>query len=189
MEAKQIMELALKNIKREDVLKTSLFVTGGTSPTDEQQEVFDDIFDSINDSLMAISYIYIPQKTKEEVVITNGQLSYESLSKTLIDVVRIQNKCGVSQKFLTYPNYVKCSNGTFEITYTYQPDVLEDIDDELDIENKNISPQLVSLGTVANFYLKRGLFDESLKWEKMFKEQIVLCKRKNYVPEIKGMVW
>ena len=101
MEAKQIMELALKNIKREDVLKTSLFVTGGASPTDEQQEVFDDIFDSINDSLMAISYIYIPQKTKEEAIVTNGQLSYESLNKTLIDVVLILDKCGVSQKFST----------------------------------------------------------------------------------------
>ena len=189
MKAKEILELSLKSIKREDVLKTSLFIQNGTNPTDEQQEVFDDLFFSVNDALMSISYIYLPQKMKEEVMVQNGQISYQTLSKTLIDVVRIKDKYGVLQKFLTYPTYVKCPNGLMEITYTFQPSVVTNLTDDLEFENKNISSQMIMFSVVANFYLKRGLFDESEVWEKMFKEQVLECKRKKYVPEMKKRLW
>ena len=186
MKAKEIVEISLKNIKREDILLTSLIATGGTSYTDEQKEVFDDILASLNDSIMAISYIYLPQKMKEDIVVENNKYNYSSLSKTLIDVVRIKDKCGVLHKFFTYPTYLKCDNGEFEITYTYQPDIIENLNDDIQLENKNVSSRILMIGTVANFYLKRGLFDESLLWEKSFKEQIALCKRKKYVPQMKS---
>lgn len=189
MKAKEIMEIVLKSIKREDILSTSAFIEGGTVCTSEQQEVFDDVLSSINDSIMAISYIYLPQKMKEEIVVSNNQFSYQDLSKTLIDVVRLKDKAGVLHKFCTYPTYLKSDNGVFEITYTFQPEIVSSIDDDVEIENKNISSYVIGLGCVANFYLKRGAFDESVIWEHAFKEQINACKRKKYIPQIKVREW
>ena len=189
MKAKDVIEISLKNIKREDILSTSLITTEGSTFTDEQKEVFDDLLCSVNDCVMSICYIYLPQKMKEDIVVSNKIFNYSSLTKTLIDVVRIKDKIGVLHKFSTYPTYLKCDDGEFEITYTYQPDVVQVLNDEIDLENKNISLRALMLGTVANFYLKRGLFDESSVWEKLFHEELTACKRKKYIPEIKARKW
>ncbi len=189
MQTKDIMEVALKNIKRDDILKTSLFELEGSEATDEQKEVFNDMLSSVNDTLMAICYLYLPQKAKENIVVENKTFLYSNLSKTLIDVLKLKDKHGVFHKFSTYPTYIKCDNGEFEITYSYQPDILENLTDEVLIVDKNISVNLLASGAVANFYLKRGLFEDSNMWESDFKKQIVLCKKTKQIFEMKVKEW
>lgn len=189
MKAKDVLVYSLRDLKREDIIPTSLITLNGTTPTSEQQEVVSDLMSSLNDTIMSISYIYLPLKTSENITVENGKFLYQNLSKTLIDVLRLKDIYGINHKFSTFPTYLKCESGRYEIIYTYQPELITQISQDIDLSKNKLSERVIATGCTANFYLKRGMYEDSNCWEKIFERQIMLGKNPKYIPELSYRRW
>jgi len=171
-----VLKICLNDIKRDDILTTNLFLENGSQPTDEQNEVVNDLIFCLNDAIQTIAYVYHPLKTYENIVVQNGTFLYSNLTKTLIDVIRIKDNNGISHHFSTYPTYFKCENGTYTLTYTYQPQLCEALDDEIDLSEDKITERVLACGSTSQFYLKRGMFKESNMWETYFERLLSAMK-------------
>ncbi|MBR1925632.1 MAG: hypothetical protein IJ837_02130 [Clostridia bacterium] len=171
-----VLKFCLNDIKRDDILTTNLFSENGDEPTDEQKEVVNDLKFCLNDAIQSIAYVYHPLKAYENIVVEDGTFSYNNLNKTLIDVIRIKDSSGISHHFSTYPTYFKCENGTYTLTYTYQPNLCENLSDTIDLSEDKITERVLSAGCTSQFYLKRGMFKESNMWETYFERLISAAK-------------
>lgn len=189
MTVENVLKFSLKDLKREDLLSTTYFNQQGVVPTAEQTEVVNDLIDSLNDVILGVAYIYYPLKTFEIINVTNEQFEYKDLSKTLIDVIRLKDSLGVSHNFTTFPSFIKCKNGRYTLTYTYQPSLVQNLSDEIDLSENKITEKLLSIGCTANFYLKRGMYEDSNYWQSYFEKMILLAKNPKYVVDLPCRGW
>ncbi len=186
-----VLNKVLKNISREDVLKTSLFTENGSTPTDEQQELVAELIDCLNDTIESVVYVYHPLKMKETIQVFDNQLNFLQFSKTLIDVVSIKDKNGIAVPFVVFPNYIECQSGTFDVVYTYLPDVVLTLSDEIEFPQGKITARILATGVTSKFFLKRGMFQDANVWDVSFQRLLLVEQRPKHMPNLasRGWIW
>lgn len=189
MTVSEVLSLTLQNLSREDVLETDLFDENGQEATDEQEELVSDLIKCLNDTIQSIVYVYHPLKTKEEISVLNKTFLFNNLSKTIIDVLKLKNKNLVNCPFQIFPTYLECENGNYTITYTYQPEEVSGLDDEIDIPQGKVTSRILATGCTSRFFLKRGMYQDANVWDVSFQRLMLVGKHPKNVPEIAPRGW
>jgi len=190
MTVSDVLKLVLKNISREDVLKTNLFDSGSAvEPTTEQSELAEDLTTCLNDTIQSIVYVYLPLKKVENITVSDEVFDYANLSETLIDVFKLKDENGVQQKFTTFPSFFKCANGNYTITYSYAPDVVTELADDLVIPEGKVNERVLATGCTSRFYLKRGMYQDANVWDVSFQRFMLIGKRPKHIPEMSSRGW
>lgn len=185
-----VLKITLKNISREDILETKIFDESSTQEaTSEQQKVVDDLVCALNDTIQSIVYVYFPLKKLENITVTNGQFDYSSLTKPLIDVFKLKNKDGVSQKFTTFPTFFTCPSGSYTITYSYAPTMVNALTDAITVPEGKVNERMLAVGTTSRFYLKRGMYQDSNVWDVSFQRLLLVGQRPKHMPKMDARGW
>ena len=189
MTVSDVLKKVLKNINREDVLKTSLFSETNTQASEEQQELVQDLIDCFNDTLESVAYVYHPLKTKETIVVENGKLNFSLLSKTLIDIVSLKDQNGIDVSFVMFPSYAECLSGKMEVAYTYLPDAKVNLSDEIDFPKGKVTARIFATGVTSKFFLKRGMFQDENVWDISFQRLLLVGQRPKHMPTLAFRGW
>lgn len=190
MKVLDVISLALKHISREDILSTTLIDSNSiTQPTDEQTSVYNDLLSCLNETVQSIAYMYFPLKHIENIKVVNKSFNYSSLSKTLIEVVRLKNDLGHLTKFVSFPTYFSCPDGNYTITYTYSPDYLQSNNQDIEVQQGKVDERILSFGTVSKFYLKRGMYQDANVWDNSFQRLMIVGQRPKHMPQIPSRGW
>lgn len=190
MLASDVLNLVLKNISREDILKTKLFDENSEAlPSDEQNTVVEDLLTCLNDAVQSLVYIYFPLKKLENITVDNNQFEYQKLQETLIEVLKIRDANGVNQKFTTFPTFFTCPSGKYTITYSYAPKHISKLSDSVVVPREKVTDRVLATSTTSKFYLKRGMYQDSNAWDLAFQRMMLVGQRPKHIPKMDSRGW
>lgn len=190
MTVSDVLKLVLKNISREDVLSTSLFNSESeTLPATEQSGLTEDLITCLNDTIQSIVYVYHPLKKIENITVENECFNYSDLAETLIDILKLKDENGVSQKFTAFPTFFKCRSGKYTVTYSYVPDIVTALADSLVVPEGKVNERVLATGCTSRFYLKRGMYQDANVWDVSFQRLMLIGQRSKHIPEMSPRGW
>lgn len=113
----------------------------------------------------------------------NGCINYDYFKEKVNKIVKVsKNKSKIG--FKMYPQYLAVEiDGLLEVDYTYIPKILG-LDDEIEFYPQ-INSELLALGICSEYCLLNGRYDESVLYDKKFKEMLMAQLTKKHEIYIK----
>jgi hypothetical protein len=120
-------------------------------------------------SEIASDYMRLP--FKEEITAVEGRIVFTSFTRRVIDVVSVR-KDGAVVPFTVYPDYLEVdADGALEIKYHYLPNELE-LDSDI-AAGISLTIATFAAGIAGEYALINGMYEESVAYERKFKEGIL----------------
>lgn len=138
----------------------------------------------INEVLCDIATDHLPLKAIENITVSNGQFSLNSLSNTFHKLISINTSKNYSIELET----LKIENGTYQLTYAYLPEEY-DIDDTITDCDKRLTLYALCFGVAAEYCLILGNYSESEMWNSRFESAMQIAKRNSKMPKLKERRW
>lgn len=189
MKAIDVAKLMAQYLGHKDLLSTTSF-GGQVAPTQIQQDTINTYLTCINDVVQSLGISYFPLKATENLTSNNLSYSYNLFSNTLLQITKVSDALTKAKlRFRSYPEYFTTSSKNVDVTYCYQPDFVEALNDELDVQKNLVTIRMVALGAVSRYYLMEGLYTESTAWSNMFERAILMASRPQHALYIDRRSW
>lgn len=164
MKLKEVIKEACEVIEWNDVLA----VIDGNQISDVMQVKINKLISYFNKIQDELASEFIDVFAKENVEAVN-EISYSNLSNQILDVVYIKDKDGKKLSFTCYPDKVSFEGISKEIVYTYVPQELNNISNDIVFL---VPKRVYSYGIAREFYFFEGLIDKAEFFENRFKSSI-----------------
>lgn len=167
MKVKTILSLAARLADREDVAS---FLKGISYEADAERELdkFLDCYRIVEQDI-AVNYMALTQR--ETVQAENGVVPLSVLSKSVVNVLRVESERGEGLHYRLFPDRIETKRGKCAIVYTYLP---EDKEPEDDCELlRQIPPAVIAYGIVCEYYTMSGLYNEAATFDKRYKDGLI----------------
>ncbi len=129
---------------------------------------------------------YLPIYKKEKIRFTNGYFPFSELEDSIANIYSL--KKGVENvKYSADATGIYSDDTEAELVYGVMPTQVG-LDGVLDIDGR-ISPKVFSLGVCAEFCMINNLFEESVAFEKRYKDSLNEMLRKKTEIRIKPRRW
>ena len=122
----------------------------------------------------ALALNYFPLYIEDELLTATGRLDFSSFSQSPVRIIRVTNMSGVELPYTLYPSYIKTDVGRIRVQYSYTPSIktVEDLEDLC----MGVPSHLLVYGTLSEYCLSNGLFQEAAIWDKKLKDSVdYLC--------------
>lgn len=113
---------------------------------------------------------YVHLKTSEKFVSQDGHINYSDFIKQPVDIYAVK-KDDSNCRFKLYPTELITDKGEIEVFFTYLPGKVE-LGGSLDFEEGKMNSRIVAYGTAAEYCIISGMYDESLIWDKRYKDSL-----------------
>lgn len=189
MKAIDVAKLMAQYLGHKDLLTTTSF-GGQVAPTQVQQDKINTYITCINDVVQSLGISYFPLKDTQTLSSNSYTYGYNLFTNTLLQIVKVlDTPTNTKLRFRSYPEYFTTSSKNITVTYCYQPDFVESLNDELDVVKNVVSIRMVALGAVSRYYLMEGLYTESTAWSNMFERSILMASRPLHTLYIDKRSW
>ncbi len=165
MKVKEIIELALLFLDKEDLLQYVPFGTESVLPDLEEKEIVH-LKKCFNLVYNEIATSYIPLLKTENVVFENNVLPYSKISKNIVEVRKLISN-GKNVNYTLEEDGLHANVKNASLTYNYSPDEL-DFDDDVFMFGGKLSERVLAYGIAMEFSLISGLYDDAEVWETRF---------------------
>ncbi len=129
---------------------------------------------------------YLPIYKKEKIRFTEGFFPFSELEDTVSSVFSLK-KQGENVKYSLDAMGIYANEKEADLVYGIMPSEVG-LDGVLDIDGR-ISPKVFSLGVCAEFCMINNLFEESVAFEKRYKDSLSEVLRKKTEIRIKPRRW
>ena len=116
MTIKSILKTACIFLQKDELLSVQS-LDGTETETDEQTKELSHLLRCLNLVLSEIATDYIPLLKTETVSSTDGKILLSSLSKDVLDIVKVENKFMLSEPYKLFPDSIETIPGDVKITY------------------------------------------------------------------------
>lgn len=173
-------------MKTKDILIDALLILQNNSlqeklslPSEEmflnQSEELDlrKLLKGLNQVYTEVCLAYFPLVKVENVNVVDGEFALSDLTKTILDIISIQDSNGNHVKYTQKLGGINMSSETrtAEITYTYFPPKLG-LEDEIIMPTAKFVQDTLVFGTVAEYYLLVEDFLRANVWRDKFEDGI-----------------
>ncbi len=165
MKVKEILELALLFLNKEELLAYSPFGDETTLPTLEQTEI-EHLKKCFNLVYNEIAMSYLPLVKTEDVVFINGVLAYDKLSKNITEIRKLYAN-GKNIPYSLEEDGIHANILCAQITYNYAPAELS-FEDEVFLFGGKLPERVLAYGIAMEYCLICGLYDDAEVWETRF---------------------
>ena len=142
------------------------------------------ILSCVNEVLCDISTDYMPLKHSEEIVVSNGTLSLNSLSKDFHKILSVYP----SKPYKIKQDVIYIENGTYVVEYMHLPEIYELNDTITDFDHR-LTIYALCFGVAAEYCLISGNYSESEMWNSRFESAMQVASRKPKIAQLKGRLW
>ena len=188
MTAKNVIKLMVQYLGEYDLLETTT-LGGVTAPTEQQTAKINKMLSSVNDTMQSLAIMYFPLKYKQTVTSHTGIYQFSGLQKELLDIVKLTDKYGCDVKYMFFPTHFEAKAGVLNIVYTYLPDFVTAINQDLDIASNFVSQRVVALGAISKYFMCLGMYNDAEQWNKMFETACKVSKRRKDNVVMKKRRW
>ena len=113
---------------------------------------------------------YFPLKAEDTMLSFTGRVEFNQLAHAPVRILEVKNEKGEKLDFELFPAYLKAKEGTLTVVYTYTPQDKWAFD-ECEYGN-SVSETMFLYGTLAQYALMQGMYEEALVWDKKYKKAI-----------------
>ena len=125
----------------------------------------------VNFVLKDIASNFLCYKKVEQVMSnTNKQIELSDLDFQPCTIKTVKHWSGKSVKYLVFTDFliVPYANEQYTIEYTYFPDEIDDIDENL-VLPVGLDNMAICYGVIYEYYIQKMLFNEAAVWEQKYK--------------------
>ena len=171
MKLKEVIKSACESIGLDDVLShiDDLEISSAI------QSKIDGLIAHFNRVQEEIASEFIDVVANESIV-ADGEISFSNLDNQILDVIYIRNNDGKKVNFICYPDKVTFDGTSKEILYTFVPDELDQITDDIVFL---VPKRVYGYGIAREYFIKEGLSDKAQIFEEKFKNSINLLLQKD----------
>ncbi len=133
------------------------------------------IIKCINMIISEIASDYLPIEFKENVIVENGVIPYDSLSKRLINLKKVtKNHSKIGAKM--YPNEILVNeNGEVCVEYLYMPDEVK-LGGDIELSPR-VTLMLIVNGVLGEYCLLQGRYEDAMLYDKRYREMLKIACR------------
>ena len=161
-----------------DIIRSAAWYAGALQQVDEYLEeneeegmqTAQDLLRAFNVMEKQLALEYLPLVEKEEFETEEGEIYFNEFSYPAVRIINVYNEQGEKQAFTltAWCIQTKPGRGFVEYAYTpYEKDFYDTTDHYL-----HVAQPLLVFGTLAEYYLARGEFQEAAIWDKKYKDAI-----------------
>lgn len=174
MKVKEVLESVCLYL---DLYDEFLPLFNGESLTEEVKLEYKKMLLAINNTTQELSYKILKNKAKEDVLFVSNTFNKNMLTKQAIEIIEVKNN-NKKLKFKIFGNNIECNTTKAEITYTYLPQLVSSLEDEIVTDNR-LSLKAFVLGVISEYNNINGLFDDSLAFQEKFLKAVNECLKPN----------
>ena len=142
------------------------------------------IISSTNEVLCEVATDFLPLKTKETVTVANGCFDLTTLTHDFHKLVEVDT----SESYYVLRENLYIKDGTYDVTYTYLPEIYE-LNDEIEDIDLRLTLFALSYGVAAEYCLISGNYSESELWASRFNDAMRVATRNTKIPKLKERRW
>ncbi len=188
MNVQDVIKIALPYLNEFELLETTTL--GGTdTPTEQQTAKLNTLLACVNDIVETLALKYFPLKTEENINNSTGKVLFSSLTKPLIDIVKVVERHGFTADYAVFPTYFETSKGEITVIYNYAPETVDAFTDTLEVTGEKVTARIVALGVVSRYYLINGMYADAEAWQNMFERAILVSARPKNMRTIRKRRW
>lgn len=179
MKVKDIIELSVMFLDKEDLLSYAPFGSINEIPELENKEI-EHLKKCFNLIYNEIATAYLPLLKTEEVVFVDNILPYTKLSKNIAEVRKLFSN-GKNVSYTLEEDGLHAKVKKAKITYSYTPDDLN-FEDEVFMFGGKLPERVFAYGIAMEFCLISGLYDDAEVWETRFYSGLKeVCSKKSEI--------
>ncbi len=179
MKVKDIIELSVMFLDKEDLLSYAPFGSINEIPELENKEI-EHLKKCFNLIYNEIATAYLPLLKTEEVVFVDNILPYTKLSKNIAEVRKLFSN-GKNVSYTLEEDGLHAEDKKAKITYSYTPDDLN-FEDEVFMFGGKLPERVFAYGIAMEFCLISGLYDDAEVWETRFYSGLKeVCSKKSEI--------
>lgn len=165
MKVKEIIRTTALLLGREDVTD---YLDGKVTECGEQTEqTIKVLVDLLNLVISELSSTYIPAVKSEKVMFNNGKAYYKDFSERVLKILKVTDDAGNNIACTHHAQFLNSPVSSAIIEYQYLPKeaVLEG---EICYAEKDVTPNVLAYGVLAEYQITQGSFDEAVMWHKRY---------------------
>lgn len=145
--------------------------------SEAEQRKVDQMTNCFNLVNQEIASDYLPLLKKETLKEETSIVNYALLSETVVHILEVKNRFGISLKFRLFPNYAQVCGRAKTVVYSFLP---KELTQESEVEMLcGLSPRVYAYGVASEYLLIDGLSEDAEIWEERFKESLFMLSRKS----------
>ncbi len=188
MEIVNIIKNACVFLQKDELLETTEL--GGVSvSTNAQKKELNILFRCLNLVYNEIATDYIPLIKTEKLSSNNGEILFSSLTNNILDIKRIEDKYGIRVNYKLYPDRILTTDGEVSLTYSYEPEELEDLESTMESFSEKLTERVCAYGVAMEYSFISGLHDDASIWETRFKDGLLIAVRKKSEIHLPARRW
>lgn len=134
-----------------------------------------------------IALDYLPLTAEETVSSKGGTIAYSSFSHSPVSVLGVTDEWGNRVPFDIFPEFIKTVEGTLVVTYTYSP-VKKTATEHTEYDAR-VPAHLLSYGVACEYCLIGGRYEESLVWDRKYKDALLCICSVNRPRAVRARRW
>ena len=183
MLVKECMEVAAVKLGLEESLQT-YFEETATAEDAKKVELLLTCFNIVENEL---ALDYFPLHAEDTLLSSGGVIKFSELSKPAVRITKVTDTWGNSVPFQLFPDFLKTQPGEVRVAYTYAPEK-KTAAGASDFSS-SVSARLIAYGMAAEYTMATGLFEDSVVWDKKYKEGIRAAYRLQSCKRIRSRRW
>lgn len=177
MKVKEVIRTVALLLNREDVIE--YLDSGVAQEGSDTVKTVNVLVELLNLVVSELSSTYIPAVKSERVSLYNGKVNYSVLSEQVLKILHVIDDNGKEIDFTQYNEFFTFGCPSATVEYEYLPKVVG-IDDELCYSESKIEKRVLSYGTLAEYAITEGEFDEAVMWHKRYVDGVeAICLPQN----------
>lgn len=189
MTVTDVLKLAVQYLGEGDLLQTTL-LGGESTPTEQQNQKVNTLFNCVNDTVQVLATMYFPLKKEDILTSSNGIYPFTNFSKPVLDILKVlDSRIKFSVNYAMFAGHFEAKAGTLQVTYTYLPADATSFSQNLEVVENKVTARMVALGAVSRYFLITGMYQDASNWEEMFERAVLVSQRRKDNIVLKKRRW
>lgn len=130
---------------------------------------------------------YLPLYAEDELLTVTDRVDFSSFQYSPVRILSVEDGEGNPVKYKLYPTFLKAQAGHCKVIYTYTPNE-KGIEEDSDFTLLTGESMFVH-GTLAEYCVAEGRFEEASIWEKKYKAEIEAAFRGRTCKRLSSRRW
>lgn len=179
MTTKQVLELTVTFLGKEELLDCSYFTGEQEEISDDEQKELDFLLRCLNLIISEITIDYLPIYKQKKVTFVDNKLDLSDISTNIFRIVSIKDEFENNVRFKIVDGQVISNAKTAVITYSVQASECTLNGEIQDLENI-VPARVLAYGTAMEYSFISQLNDDATVWESRYKNALLSLSHKKH---------
>ncbi len=179
MTTKQVLELAVTFLGKEDLLDCPYFSNENRQLTSDEEKDLNFLTRCLNLIISEVTCDYLPIYKQKEITFDNNMVNLSDISSNVFRIISLKDEFSNNIRFKIIDGKIIANVQNATIIYTKTADEAT-LDGNLNELQNIISARVLAYGTAMEYSYISELFDDAAIWEQRYKNALLSLSHKKH---------